>query len=279
MSTSIVKTADAFLLPTVEPLLRARALRHGYVARGATKHVLADVDVAVRPEEIVCLVGPSGCGKSSLLRVLGGLEECASGHVTRLGRQTRGPHPRVALVFQDACLLPWLNASQNVAFGLRFKHQPRLTRDAMHERVAAALAAVGLSGAEHLFPRQLSGGMAQRVALARALARRPEVLLLDEPFSALDAITRGDMQRLLLDVIRGQRTAALLVTHDIDEALRLGDRVLLMGGVPGRILREWSVDIPQPRELRSRSLVELHVDILEQLARSRGGGRVTEERE
>ena len=174
-------------------------------------------------------------------------------------------HPRVAIAFQDPSLLPWLSLEKNVAFGLDFKHQPRLHAREKKARVDAAIAAVGLSHARHLYPAQLSGGMAQRAALARCLARNPEALLLDEPFGALDEITRGDMQRLLLRVVAELRPATLLITHDIDEALLLSDRILLLGGAPARVIGEWPIDLPKPREDFIERLGLLRIDILKTL--------------
>jgi NitT/TauT family transport system ATP-binding protein len=178
------------------------------------------------------------------------------------------PHPRAAMVFQQPSLLPWLSVTGNVGFGLDFAHQPDLTAAERAQRIAHAIDAVGLAGKEHIYPAQLSGGMAQRVALARALARQPHLLFADEPFSALDAITRADMQSLLLALVREWRSAVLLVTHDIDEAMAVADRIVLMGGRPGRIVHAWHV----PREASdAASLAEAqdHVrrDVLHALQR------------
>jgi len=227
--------------------------------------VFSGVSLDIRPREIVCLLGGSGCGKSSLLRVLARLEAPASGDIHFLGEPLRAPHPRAALVFQQPGLLPWLDAAGNVGFGLDFEHQPRLARSERAARVEHALSAVGLAGHGHRYPAQLSGGMAQRVALARALAREPQLLFADEPFSALDAITRAEMQALLVELVHRWHTAALLVTHDIDEAILVADRILLMGGTPGRIVREWTVDIERPREARPAAVTALRLDILNAL--------------
>jgi NitT/TauT family transport system ATP-binding protein len=223
------------LQAALAPALQATGLAYAYA--GAAP-LFAEVSLAVRPREIVALLGASGCGKSTLLRVLAGLALPQRGQVEFLGEPLRRPHPRSALLFQQPSLLPWLRVQANVAFGLDFEHQPRISADERTRRVGAALAAVGLAGQERRFPDQLSGGMAQRVALARALAREPLLLFADEPFSALDAITRAEMQALLVDVVRRCGAAVLLVTHDIDEALRVADRVLLMGH--GRLVRAWA---------------------------------------
>ncbi len=243
--------------------LQARGLTYAY-ADGRV--VFEHVAIEVREREIVCLLGASGCGKSTLLRLLARLEPLQQGEIQFLGQPLLAPHPRAALVFQQPSLLPWLNLVGNVGFGLDFERQPALERSAREGRIAAAIAAVGLSGQEKRYPAQLSGGMAQRVALARALAREPQLLLADEPFSALDAITRAEMQALLVDVVHRWRTAALLVTHDIDEALMVADRILLLGspapGQPARVQRTWQVDIERPRADQHAALTALRLEIL-----------------
>lgn len=224
--------------------------------------VFADISFAVRARETVALLGTSGCGKSTLLRLLAGLKKPRQGSVQFLGEPLTQPHPRSALVFQQASLLPWLNVGDNVSFGLDFRHQPRISAKQRKARVHNALQAVGMAGHEKNSPAQLSGGMAQRVALARALAREPQLLFADEPFSALDPITRGEMQRLLVDVVQRWHTATLLVTHDIDEAVLVADRILLMGGTPAHIIAEWTVGLPHPRALFPHAIKELRQEIL-----------------
>ena len=244
-------------------VLEGRDLSFGY-AKG--QPVFADVSLQVAHREIVCLLGGSGCGKSTLLRVLARLETGGRlngrGEVRFLGEPLAAPHPRAALVFQHPSLLPWLDAARNVGFGLDFARQPQLGKAEAVQRVNDALSAVGLAGQGGLYPAQLSGGMAQRVSLARALAREPQLLLADEPFSALDAISRAEMQELLVELVHRWHTAALLVTHDIDEAILVGDRILLMGRQPGRIVREWRVDIGRPREADPAAVTALRLDIL-----------------
>ena len=200
--------------------------------------------------------------------MLAGLQKPAAGRVQLLGQPIDGPHPRVAVAFQDPSLLPWLSLVKNVAFGLDFARQPTLDKATLQQRVDDAIAAVGLSHARDFMPAQLSGGMAQRTALARCLARQPQVLLLDEPFGALDEVTRADMQQLLLGVIHQRRTAAVLITHDIDEALLLSDRILLLGDTPARTLGEWRIDLPQPRAELVEELGALRVEILLTLRRA-----------
>ena len=240
-------------------VLEAHGLSYAHAGVGT---VFEGVSLSIRRREIVALLGSSGCGKSTLLRVLAGLAQPASGEVRFLGAPLAEPHPRSALVFQQASLLPWLKLADNVGFGLDFAHQPKAARAALQGRVAAAIEAVGLAGREAAWPAQLSGGMAQRAALARALAREPELLFADEPFSALDAITRAEMQALLVDVVHRWHSAVLLVTHDIDEAILVADRIVLMGGRPGHLVQAWAVDIPHPREDFPEAVTALRLSIL-----------------
>ncbi|VVE55912.1 ABC transporter ATP-binding protein [Pandoraea capi] len=248
------------------PFLTLRNIGLSYGERA----ILRGVDLSVAPGELVSVLGPSGSGKSTLLRIAAGLLRPSDGAVTVDGAPLTGPRPDVALAFQDPCLLPWLSVERNVAFGLTFARQPKLTRDVRRARIDAALTEVGLAHAHHLNPRQLSGGMAQRVALARCLARQPRALLLDEPFGALDEVTRADMQRLLVTVVRDTGAATVLVTHDIDEALLVSDRIVLLGN-QGRTLAQWQIDVPSPREAQVEALGALRIEILQalQLAMSR----------
>jgi NitT/TauT family transport system ATP-binding protein len=203
---------------------------------------LKGASLSVGEGEIVSLLGESGCGKTSLLNVAGGLLRATSGRVLFRGAGVSTTPIGISVVFQDACLLPWLTVTKNVGFGLAFRRMGVPRREA-RERVAEALAEVGLSDQAGKYPSALSGGMAQRVALARSLALRSEMSLLDEPFSSLDAITRGSMRELLLGLMRAHGSSALMVTHDIDEALCLSDRLVLMRrGYDNTDLREWDLN-------------------------------------
>ncbi len=249
------------------PLLSVVNLQKQYKTRQGDLTAFDGINLQVQFSEVVCLLGGSGCGKSSLLATIAGLQNADQGEIYLQGKAVRKSHPQVGVVFQDPCLLPWLNLRQNIAFGLKLKRMPQLTKPELRSRIGEAIAQVGLQGFEQSYPHQLSGGMAQRVALARTLARRPQLLLLDEPFSALDAITRLDMQNLLLQIISQQQTTVLMVTHDIDEALLLGDRVVLMARHPGRIDQEWVITQPKPRFQQAHELTQTRFTILEALSR------------
>jgi NitT/TauT family transport system ATP-binding protein len=205
---------------------------------------LQDVSLSVKPGEFLCLLGPSGCGKSTLLGSLAGHLQPSRGAIRVDGEAVRGPHPDRGLVFQQHTLFPWKKVIDNVAFGLKMKGVARTERRA---RAQALLKLVGLDGFENSYPSQLSGGMQQRVEIARVLINHPRVMLMDEPFGALDAQTRLKMQELLLDVWTRIRTTIVFITHDIDEALFLADRILVMSPRPGRIIEEIRLDFARPR--------------------------------
>jgi sulfonate transport system ATP-binding protein len=223
---------------------------------------VADIDLEVARHEIVALIGPSGCGKSTILRLIAGLDEPTTGLVAVDGHQVRGADRSVGIVFQQPRLMPWLTVTRNVAFGLE------LNGDHSRE-TAEVIERVGLSQFDGALPRELSGGMAQRVAIARALVTKPPVLLLDEPFSALDAFTRIDLQTHLLEVWDWYQPTTLLVTHDIDEALTLADRVVVLGDTPGTIQADIPVGLDRPRSRTDASFHRLQDQAMDQLGRSR----------
>jgi NitT/TauT family transport system ATP-binding protein len=217
--------------------------------------VLDDVSLAVAPGEFVCLLGASGCGKSTLLSLLAGLEPPSAGAVSVAGG-------RPALMFQEPALLPWLTAAGNVELALRLRGVPRAAR---REEALELLRLVRLDGAAAVRPHELSGGMRQRVALARSLAQRSPVLLMDEPFAALDAITRDVLHDELVRIWQETGVSVVFVTHNVREAVRLGQRVLLMSSRPGRIIREWHVDIDGPRRIEAPGVSALAVEITDHL--------------
>ncbi|HUZ36257.1 MAG TPA: ABC transporter ATP-binding protein [Streptosporangiaceae bacterium] len=208
--------------------------------------VLEDVSLTVEAGQFVCIVGPSGCGKTTLLRMMGGLAEADHGRVTIGGTAVTGPDPRVAVVFQHFGLFPWKSVYRNVALPLQLA---RVGRAELDRRAGEAIAAVGLAGHERKYPAQLSGGMKQRAGLARALATAPDVLLMDEPFAAVDAQVREVLQEDLLALRDRLRQTIVFITHSIDEAITLGDRILVMATRPGRIVRDIRVPIDQPRTI------------------------------
>ncbi|GHS89920.1 ABC transporter ATP-binding protein [Campylobacterota bacterium] len=242
-----------------KPLLEAREISLSYDANS----VFADLSFVVHHREIVALLGKSGCGKTSALSVAGALTPPTSGEVIFEGKPHRAVTPKISVVFQEPSLLPWLSVERNVSLALEFK-SIYAAKKQRKERVAAALDEVGLTHAAKRFPSELSGGMAQRVSLARMVVRGAVMTLLDEPFSALDAFTRQSMQELLKTLIRRHQCSALIVTHDIDEALLVADRVLLMS--PDG-LHEFDIDHELGGERRRRSIrfLDLHEAIAEKL--------------
>src|ERR1700736_5664681 len=223
---------------------------------------LRDIDVDIAPGEFVAFLGPSGCGKSTLLYLIAGLEQATDGEIQSFGKAVASPSPDRSLIFQETSLFPWLTVWQNVSFGLSIRG------DGLDQRKSAAreaLQRVGLAEAMDKRPDELSGGMRQRVAVARALAMRPKVLLMDEPFAALDVQTRQRMQDFLLDVWRDSSASILFVTHHIDEAVALADRVAVFTSRPGRIKTIVPIDIPRPRNLFSPQCEQLRIELTQHL--------------
>ncbi len=226
-------------------------------------HALDAIDLSVPKAEIVALIGGSGCGKTTLLRLIAGLDRPTHGMISVDGETIAGPHPGVGLAFQEPRLLPWLNAAENVGFGLA-----DLSRRERDERIAHALDRVGLSEHAHRWPRELSGGQQQRVAIARAFVAHPRVLLLDEPFSALDAFTRKDLHRHLLALWEEVRPTIVIVTHDVGEAVALADRVVVMRPKPGRLDETVAIRATRPRDPISPASEAASRNILAALDRS-----------
>ncbi len=250
-------------------LLHAEHIRISYQRDGIERTVLKDFSLTLHEQEFVVIIGPSGVGKSSLLRILSGLQAPQAGQVHLQNQTITQPHPDISFVFQDPNLLPWLNASQNVAYGMNFKRHKTRSRAEIDDAVNEAIDTVKLADFGDLYPADLSGGMAQRVALARSLARRPRILMLDEPLSALDEITRTQMQQLLLNTISHYRASAVMVTHDIDEALTLADRIILLdNNATGH--RQWQLNQAHPRDVASPDFLHLRADIIHTLRNAFG---------
>jgi NitT/TauT family transport system ATP-binding protein len=246
-----------------------RRVSHQFALRGATLPVLQDINFTVEPGEFVALLGPSGCGKSTLLRLVAGLDKPAQGTLHADGAEIAGPDPSRVVVFQDPTLYPWRTVHGNVGVGPQAQRRRgwrwAAFDDQTQERIDAVLQFVGLSEFADAFPHQLSGGMAQRVALARALVNDPALLVLDERFGKLDSLTRIRMQGELARLWQGARFSVLLVTHDVEEALLLANRVIVFSERPARIVAEVRNDAPHPRHRDDPKLVALRREVLAQL--------------
>jgi len=232
---------------------------------GAPTRALEPVSLDVPDNSFITILGPSGCGKSTLLRIVAGLDFPSEGRVTLDGHEVHGPGRDRGMVFQSYTLFPWLTVAENIAFGLRQKGMRAKERQ---EVVAAFIDKVGLRGFESHFPKMLSGGMQQRTAIARALANDPRILLLDEPFGALDNQTRGLMQELLLGIWEADRKTVLFVTHDIEEAIFLGSRCVVMSARPGRIKADIAIDLPHPRHYTMKTspdFMEMKARLVEEI--------------
>jgi ABC-type nitrate/sulfonate/bicarbonate transport system ATPase subunit len=238
-------TTATTLQPAVE-VLGVRKSFPGASRRAPGRVALDGFDLTVRTGEFLCLLGPSGCGKSTLLDLLAGFSTPDGGVVSVDGDPVAGPGPDRGVLFQTPNLFPWLTALDNVLYGPRARHE---SDGAARARAVQLLDSVGLADAHDAYPHQLSGGMRHRVAFARVLVNQPRLLLMDEPFGALDAITRVAMQRFLLDLWQRERTTIVFVTHDVEEAALLGDRVVVMTGSPGRTQAVIDVDLPRPRTI------------------------------
>ena len=250
---------------TAPALLQVRGVTRRFASAQGETVALQATDLDVAENDFVTILGPSGCGKSTLLRIVAGLDQPTAGEVLLAGQRLAGPGADRGMVFQSYTLFPWLSVLDNVCFGLRERGWPRARQlDVAHGFIAQ----VGLQGFEAHFPKQLSGGMQQRTALARALANGPRMLLMDEPFGALDHQTRELMQELLLGIWERERKTVMFVTHDIDEAVFMGSRVVVMSARPGRIKLDRAVSLPHPRHYAVKTtpaFVELKAELTEQV--------------
>jgi len=240
-------------------VLDIRQLNKSFGEGDERKHVLDDIDLQVQEGEIVSIIGPSGCGKSTLLKIVAGLDADVDGEVLLDGLRVTKPSVEKGFIFQEHRLFPWLTVERNIAADLNLRDP------AIRLQVNRLIELVKLGGFEKAYPKQLSGGMSQRVAIARALLRNPKVLLLDEPFGALDAFTRSHLQEALLDIWRENRTTMLFVTHDIDEAVFISHRVVVLDPRPGRIKTIVPIDLPFPRKRTNRTFQELRAYVLQAL--------------
>ncbi|WP_407165770.1 ABC transporter ATP-binding protein [Bradyrhizobium sp. ORS 111] len=250
--------AEAITYPAVGAALDVEGVSHAFDIDGATLPVLDNVNLAIAPGEFVALLGPSGCGKSTLLRLVAGLEKPRAGALREDEIRIAGPHPSRVVVFQDPTLFPWRSVWDNVALGL----EAQGILKAQRHRVDAVLDLVGLSSFRNAYPHQLSGGMAQRVALARALVNDPKILVLDEPLGKLDSLTRIAMQSEIVALWQRKGFTTLLVTHDVEEALVLANRVIVLSDRPARIRADIAVQRPYPRHRGDPYLAELRKQIL-----------------
>ena len=224
-------------------------------------HALTSVTTTMESGEFISLVGPSGCGKSTMLRLIAGLIHPTTGKLTVNGEEIEKPAPDRGMMFQKATLFPWLTVRDNIAFSLKMQGKLKGNED----KVENMIKVIGLENFREDYPAQLSGGMAQRVALVRSLINEPPILLLDEPLGALDAFTRMNMQDEILKIWQEKKQLAVMVTHDVDEAIYMGTRVLVMDAHPGRVIADIPIDLPFPRDRGSREFVEYRVDILNKL--------------
>jgi NitT/TauT family transport system ATP-binding protein len=242
--------------------IRVVGVSKNYISGGRSMHAVENVSFDIKDAQFVCIVGPSGCGKSTLLRMIAGLEPISSGEIFVGGKKVTCPSPSIGFVFQEYTLFPWRTVQKNVEFGLEMKKLPAPER----EKIAAKyIDLVGLTKFKDAYPYELSGGMKQRTAIARTLAVNPEVLLMDEPFGALDAQTRNILQEELLDIWSKERKKVLFVTHNVDEAVFLADKVIIMTARPGRIKEIIDIDIPRPRIRTETEVNKVRTSILKTL--------------
>jgi nitrate ABC transporter ATP-binding subunit len=253
--------------------LAVRGVTKRFAAGDEEIEALARVDLTIQEGEFVCLIGASGCGKSTLLRIVAGFEEPSTGEVQVNGMPIEGPGRDRGMVFQDYALFPWMTVKQNIGFGPR---QRSLARDEIEHISSEFVRLVGLEKFADRYPSQLSGGMKQRVAIARVLANNANILLMDEPFGALDALTREQLQNELLQIWARTRVTVIFITHSVEEAVMLADRVLVMSAGPGRIVNDVPIDLPRPRDVSSPEFNEVRRDLARRLTSHIAPGRKLE---
>ncbi len=259
-----------------ETMLAIERVTKRYTVADGEIEALAHVDLAVDRGQFVCLIGASGCGKSTLLRLIAGFEQPTTGSVAVGGKAIAGPGPDRGMVFQDYALFPWMTVRQNIRFGPRQRRLPRAEIDAISDEY---LRLVGLERFADRYPAQLSGGMKQRVAIARVLANDADILLMDEPFGALDALTREQLQRELLQIWARTGVTCIFVTHSVEEAALLADRVVVMSAGPGRVDSDVAVDLPRPREVSSLEFNGVRRDLARRLTSNLVSARMAEPHE
>ena len=271
MSESLMKSAA----PASRPGAVKMAIRDAskfYKTRTGSVHALDNVSLDVREGEFLCILGPSGCGKTTLLWSMAGLHDLSSGSISLGNEAITKPHPEIAMIFQDANLLPWRNLAKNIELPFELKRKPP-----DRERINKLLDRVGLAGFESKMPRELSGGMQQRASIVRSLSVNPSVLLMDEPFGALDAFTRDEMNLLIQEIWMETKKTIAFVTHSIAEAIFLADRVAVMSARPGRIAEIYDIDIPRPRSIDIQTepdFIRRVLDIKSRIEHGRGGAKV-----
>jgi NitT/TauT family transport system ATP-binding protein len=281
-ATARVPTAAAGQVSSADVLVRAENVTAGYDNKRDKTRLIAlrDVSLDVRRGEFLAIVGPSGCGKTTFINMVGGFVKPLKGSLTVDGKPVDGPDPDRAMVFQDYALLPWRTVERNVAFAME-NNRPRPSRAEMTKRIHEALEMVGLTGFEKSYPHELSGGMCQRVGIARALVTQPTMLLMDEPFGAVDAMTREGMQAEFEKIIAATRQTVIFITHSIDEAVTLGDRVVVVSNRPGQIREIVDIDLPRSRfeaEVKtSTRFAELREHIWSLLAHEALGAKTEDE--
>ncbi len=256
------------MLADLVPAIETKHLDKTYLSQSrdgsfSETHALSDINLSIAQGEFICIIGASGCGKSTLLRIVAGFETLSTGEMHVMGKTIAGPGPDRGMVFQDYALFPWLSVAANIGYGPKQAGLPKAKIDELTERY---LEMVGLKKFRNRYPHELSGGMKQRVAIARVLANDPAVILMDEPFGALDAITRNGLQESLLEIWEKAKKTILFITHSVDEAVYLADRVIVLSPHPGRLKMEIPIDLPRPRDIASVDFNRLKRVMLDAIA-------------